>query len=821
ARRGVKVNVYVDGAEDPVTRTLADVRQGELTLVSKAPASIVGVHSAVVYVADVGTSGQRWAGKSRGSLRVTGFRLSPGAATFPLAEAAPASRPAGPAVPEAVAAAHRTAGQTQALSGGGLDGGGRGGVTALFFGSSSVDGHGLALPEMAFPGVLSRSLGWEYGQIGWPGQGWGLPASAVPAFYGDGRSNDSTWREYWDGKPRLGAGGFKGGAPDVIVVYEGHNDAVHGSAAMLTGMRLRVAAWLAEVRALAPRATVYLIAPFRSGAPKAAQHFLAAVEYLKDGAEDYLAAHPGAAPVHVIELGEAGYRYSSGDYSHLGDNTHPTAAGHRGIATLLAQRITGLSPELAPGESEDQVRPVVRCAALTRAKATARLTVKAPDAAKGSWVSAVAPRAGCDYVAAGGAEPRARLGAGRKATLRLVPGEEYWIWFEGDSVHHPQRIVVTAPAAHQTSTQPFALREGAVISGRVTAPGGGAVEGWVAAVGPGPPGSGSDSAVDAATGSALDAGGAAAGGADAWGAPPRVAKIGAGGRYRLTGLTPADAIPCPGARPRAFPVCPTAPTARTASDAAASDSGYRVSAVVPGYKQAWLGTSRTEWGMWDATAAGKASKITLGRAGKAKAGADIVLKERAGAVRGTVRRVADGGAGLSVRLGDAGQMEAGGPRPGWDQALVVGVEGATATFAAVGVRSGVWWVDARGGGKHATGAVEVAAGGTARVGLAAKQSRREPERFIEAEIKGAAVAGRTVTMGAKAADYRGERASKTGLGIAYRWMAGAKVVGTGRAFTIPASLAGLKLTGFVIAHESGAPPVVATAAGTGVTVARG
>jgi lysophospholipase L1-like esterase len=152
----------------------------------------------------------------------------------------------------------------------------------------------------------------EFGQIGWPGQGW------INAVSGNEPALPSTWSNYFAGSSRLFTGKLSP-VPEVVIVNEGTNDTGNNQAAIV--------AWIAAARsALNPATPVILIIPF--GQFEAA-NIAAAV------------ATAGDPYVFVINVGvAASYGLNGSTASQFSyDGKHPNGYAAGWLSAWIAGRI--------------------------------------------------------------------------------------------------------------------------------------------------------------------------------------------------------------------------------------------------------------------------------------------------------------------------------------------------------------------------------------------------------------------------------------------------------------------------------------------------
>ena len=201
---------------------------------------------------------------------------------------------------------------------------------AIIFGDSITEGQAsISSNESsavhAYSPILATSLGVEYGQVGFGGQGWNRTgAGGVPFF-------TTTWDKYWSNNSRLVSGLFTP-LPDFVIVNHGTNDAIHS----VTDSTIRtvVEDWLVSARAAAgSNCWILVVVPF--GGFKATA--------LSDAVVSYLANNPTDTKTKFINLGtEAAKGISAGALGsslYATDGIHPLHFSHMRIASQLSGAI--------------------------------------------------------------------------------------------------------------------------------------------------------------------------------------------------------------------------------------------------------------------------------------------------------------------------------------------------------------------------------------------------------------------------------------------------------------------------------------------------
>jgi lysophospholipase L1-like esterase len=307
----LRVTAYVDGSNEPTGQaTMADAETTGQSVLRLASDLSEGTHTATIFLNWNPEDSDRWNGQPPNALRVTGLTFGPG----------------GEALPLEGTAAEPKAGHV------------------LFFGDSITQWGG----EGRWTGLVAEALGFEYGNIGYSGQGWSQVApggAGVPYFYPDGGQDTAgaaTWRWHSEGKSRLDeSGGFQDGSPAAVFVNMGTNDALQDTG--LEGIKDKATYWLADVRAAAPGATIYLITPFCAGTTTSVTR----CDQVRDeliAAQAGLVASDPEARIYLLDLGQDGYDWTHGQY---GDGIHPNDQGNALIAERLVEMLTA-PPEPEP-----------------------------------------------------------------------------------------------------------------------------------------------------------------------------------------------------------------------------------------------------------------------------------------------------------------------------------------------------------------------------------------------------------------------------------------------------------------------------------------
>jgi lysophospholipase L1-like esterase len=303
----LSVSAYVDGAAAPTAQvTVADLPttgEGVLRLASGLDPD--ATHTATVFLTTNSEASDRWNGAPANALRVTGLALDAGAKTRPLDGT-----------------------RLEPKHG-----------QILFFGDSITQWGG----EQRWTGRLADDLGFEYGNIGYSGQGWSKTApGGVPFFYPDGGADsagEATWRWHSENRSRLTSSGrFQDGDPAAVFLNMGTNDATNNT--NVAGVKDKARNWVTDIFAAAPDTAVYVVVPFCAGTSSAVARCDTVRGQLVAARDEYLATNP-AAKLYLIDLGQNGYDWTHSPY---GDGIHPNDQGN----ALIAQRIKDLLTPPAP-----------------------------------------------------------------------------------------------------------------------------------------------------------------------------------------------------------------------------------------------------------------------------------------------------------------------------------------------------------------------------------------------------------------------------------------------------------------------------------------
>lgn len=162
--------------------------------------------------------------------------------------------------------------------------------------------------------LLGRALNCEVGVIGASGSGYGSGGQGnVPAFY-NADLTQASWSNYMAGKSRLVAGKLSP-QPDIVTCNHGRNNS-----GMTTA---QVTGWLAQARAAAPNAKLYIVTTF-------------------DGTERdlLLAASLPDANSYFIDMG------INNEINGQWGNFHPSGLGHANLAGMIVAKMKSATPIL-------------------------------------------------------------------------------------------------------------------------------------------------------------------------------------------------------------------------------------------------------------------------------------------------------------------------------------------------------------------------------------------------------------------------------------------------------------------------------------------
>ncbi|GHV21689.1 hypothetical protein FACS189428_2510 [Clostridia bacterium] len=294
----ILLRAYTDGSTTPVSKTLANVNNGEVVFSDNLAN---GNHYAIIYGGFSNISNSRRSGNPPASLMIKSVILSTGSEVKPLT------------------------GTAIALSD----------KKVIFYGDSITEGSLVSVAEKGYAPTLGKDLGIEYGQLGYGGGRWNtVHPSGVTAFYTNSVTDNR--RNYSENKSRLDSNNkYLDGAPTAIFNNYGINDA-RGNTGAPT-MRNAISGWLEAARAASSTATeIYMIVPFNYGNGSYDSTYKAA--YLS-GFQDYTTAHPDDDRVYLIDLGVKAWDAVD---TNSTDDLHPNDAGSAILAGLIRDALTPL-----------------------------------------------------------------------------------------------------------------------------------------------------------------------------------------------------------------------------------------------------------------------------------------------------------------------------------------------------------------------------------------------------------------------------------------------------------------------------------------------
>jgi len=313
----VVVQAYIDGGADPIRKDLSSANGGQLMFTRNLED---GPHTAVIYLSrtDVHIAAHdpdgssRWNFGAHNALRVTGVVVDEGAGLSPPGDTAPA-----PAEQKLV-----------------------------LYGDSITEGYGVDEgAEHSWAGVLSRMLGFEYGQIGYGNASWNSFAlgQVPPIWMADGTG---FWDNYFAGASRMDGGQYLDGTPIAVFNNMGVNDTLAESGADI--MRSNITAWIAAQRAATAETTgIYMVVPFKdTGSGDLVTSYKAGFD---GGCTDYIAANPSDTKVYLLDLGNISCRISNAAY----DSLHPAKEASAQLAGLIYDALTPLAPASVSASAAD------------------------------------------------------------------------------------------------------------------------------------------------------------------------------------------------------------------------------------------------------------------------------------------------------------------------------------------------------------------------------------------------------------------------------------------------------------------------------------
>ena len=300
------VDTFIDGSSTPISKNLSQASGNLLTITNSLSS---GNHYAVIYLSNTPCNCNNRYDEGQNNLRVTSLQL-----------------------------ANDGSGHILSLSGTPLQ---KEATKILIYGDSITEGYNTELnnistAETEYSADLGRSLGVEYGQVGYRAGAWNQPVDAANAdFYNIGDTAGSWWANYDNAEsrfntPNVPSSGLLDGTPDAVYNNLGVNDYYGTTSSSL--MTTKITDWLTDMRsALGSRPAIFMVVPFDFGNTGNSAEQVYKTAWLA-GITNYETANPGDTRVFVVDLGVNGYNIVQ---ANSGDGVHPNATAATSLAALI------------------------------------------------------------------------------------------------------------------------------------------------------------------------------------------------------------------------------------------------------------------------------------------------------------------------------------------------------------------------------------------------------------------------------------------------------------------------------------------------------